>query len=238
MPANGISSKLRAHSMAPGGVTAHCRSHYALELPSNPLVSCTHAASISPSHASPIFFYPPSSRHSCPSAWGYCWFVATFGGLRIAVCVCWYFCFSPYNVTGTCFPRLRLLARLDVCKGPDPSGGRGEMATSHPRCARLFFLHSEPGQDAPARCSVCPTGACSSQMYSAKCFNFNGHRHWSHSSQGHKAGTLTALDTGASGRSVSFKLVRPSSSRNRARASGIQPEMVLGATTAHKGSWC
>ena len=60
-----------------------------------------------------------------------------------------------------------------------PSGGRGEMAMSHPRCARLFFLHSEPSQEAPARHSVCPTGACSSQLYSAKCLFFNGHRHWS-----------------------------------------------------------
>ena len=68
---------------------------------------------------------------------------------------------------------------LTFAKAPDPSGGRGEMAMSHPRCARLFFLHSEPGQDAPARRSVCPTGACSSQLYSAKCMYFNGHRHFS-----------------------------------------------------------
>ena len=29
-----------------------------------------------------------------------------------------------------------------------PSGGRGDMAMSHPRCARPFCLHSEIGQDA------------------------------------------------------------------------------------------
>ena len=45
---------------------------------------------------------------------------------------------------------------------------------SHPRCARLLFLHSEPGQDAPARRSVIPTGACSSQLYSAKCLYLTG----------------------------------------------------------------
>ena len=46
------------------------------------------------------------------------------------------------------------------------------------------------------------------------------------------------VDTGISGRRVSFKLVRLSSSLNRARASGTQPERVLCATTAHEGSWC
>ena len=45
---------------------------------------------------------------------------------------------------------------LTFAKAPDPSGGRGEMAMSHPCCARLLFLHSEPGQDAPARRSVFP----------------------------------------------------------------------------------
>ena len=68
-----------------------------------------------------------------------------------------------------------------------PPGGRGEMAISHPRCARLFILHSEIGQDA-ARSSVCPTGACSSQRHSAKCFNFNGHRQWSRRPQPRESG--------------------------------------------------
>ena len=77
---------------------------------------------------------------------------------------------------------------LTFAKAPDPSRGRGEMAMSHPRCARLFFLHSEPSQDAPARRSVFPTGACSSQLYSAKCLFFNGHRHWSRRPQPRASG--------------------------------------------------
>ena len=66
---------------------------------------------------------------------------------------------------------------------PDPFGCRGEMALSPPRCARLFFLHSETGQNAPA--SVCPTGACSSLLYSAKCLFF-----------------LTGIVTGAAGHNL------------------------------------
>ena len=77
---------------------------------------------------------------------------------------------------------------LTFAKAPDPSRGRGEMAMSHPRCARLLFLHSEPGQDAPARRSVFPTGACSSQLFSAKCLYFNGHRHWSRRPQPRRSG--------------------------------------------------
>ena len=106
-----------------------------------------------------------------------------------------------------------------------PSGGRGEMALSLPRCSRLFFLHSEIGQDDGARCSDCPTGACSSQLYSTKCLYFNGHRHWS----------------GASGRRVSFKLpwlceqLWLSSSRSRARAGGSSVLTVEDSPTVVRG---
>ena len=57
---------------------------------------------------------------------------------------------------------------------------------SHPRCARLFFLHSDFCQDVGARCSDCPTEACSSPrtVWTLTC-----HRD----------------DTGVSGRKVSFK---------------------------------
>ena len=61
--------------------------------------------------------------------WGYCWFVASFGGFCIAVLVCCYYSYTPHDVTGTCFPRDLLLALLEVFKGPwPPLGGRGEMA--------------------------------------------------------------------------------------------------------------
>ena len=43
---------------------------------------------------------------------------------------------------------------------------------SRPRCALLFFLHSEPGQDASARRSVCPTGAFSSPTVQREVFVF------------------------------------------------------------------
>ena len=46
---------------------------------------------------------------------------------------------------------------LDLCNHP------WEMAMSPPRCARLFSPHSDFSQDVGARCSECPTGACSSQ---------------------------------------------------------------------------
>ena len=46
-------------------------------------------------------------------------------------------------------------------------------------------------------------------------------------------------DTGASGRGVSSKLTGLSEQlAGRARPSGKQPEMVLSATAALKGSWC
>ena len=51
-----------------------------------------------------------------------------------------------------------------------PSGGRGEMAMSPPRCALPFSLHGDFSQHVGARCSDCPTGACSSQR---SVFNFN-----------------------------------------------------------------
>ena len=35
---------------------------------------------------------------------------------------------------------------LTFAKAPDPSGGRGEVAMSHPRCARLFFLTASPAR--------------------------------------------------------------------------------------------
>ena len=55
------------------------------------------------------------------------------------------------------FLKFAITDTLNYGSAPDPSGGRGEMAMSHPRCARLFFLHRELGQDVGARCSVCPT---------------------------------------------------------------------------------
>ena len=45
---------------------------------------------------------------------------------------------------------------------PGPSGGRGEIPMSPPRCAPLFSPHSDSSRDVGARCSECPTGACSS----------------------------------------------------------------------------
>ena len=51
------------------------------------------------------------------------------GGFCIAVFVCCYYKYTPYDFTGTSFPRVLLLALLEVCKGPwPPLGGRGEMA--------------------------------------------------------------------------------------------------------------
>ena len=89
-------------------------------------------------------------------------------------CVCgrqWSWDFLKYVIKDT----------LNYGSAPDPFG-RGEMAMSPPRCARLFCLSSEIGQDAPARRSVCPTGAFSSQLYNAKCLYF-----------------LTGIVTGAAG---------------------------------------
>ena len=56
---------------------------------------------------------------------------------------------------------------------PDPFGGRGEMAMSPPRCARLLFLQSDFGQDVGARCSDCPTSARSSQRKARSVGKFN-----------------------------------------------------------------
>ena len=130
-----------------------------------------------------------------PLGLGYCWFVATFGGLCIDVFVC---CVR-FGIPGVAVSRcssLRVLVfiefvywlNLKFASAADPFGGRGERAMSPPRCARLFFLHSELGQDAGARCSVCPTGACSSQLYSAKCLYLTGHRHWSRRPQPRESG--------------------------------------------------
>ena len=48
-----------------------------------------------------------------------CWFVATFGyGFCISVIGLLLLQFSPYDVTGTSFPRDLLLALLEVFKGP------------------------------------------------------------------------------------------------------------------------
>ena len=61
---------------------------------------------------------------------------------------------------------------LNYGSTPDHLGGSREMAMSHPRCARLFVLHSEIGQDVGARRSVCPSGACSSPPHRTKCLYF------------------------------------------------------------------
>ena len=49
---------------------------------------------------------------------------------------------------------------------PGPLGGRGEVAMSPPRCARLFSLRCDFGQDVGARGVKFPA-------YSAKCLEFN-----------------------------------------------------------------
>ena len=94
---------------------------------------------------------------------------------------------------------------------------------SHPRCARLFFLHSELGQDAGARCSECPTGA-QFPTYSAKCLVLL---------------TCHQDDTGASGRRASFKLPGwLSSSRVGSCGSRFRQDTAcegMGAATARKG---
>ena len=54
---------------------------------------------------------------------------------------------------------------VDPCGRGTRFGGRGEMAMSPPRCARLFSPHGDFSQDVGARCSKCPTGACSSQHF-------------------------------------------------------------------------
>ena len=62
---------------------------------------------------------------------------------------------------------------------PDPFQGStedGNVASS--LCTSL--LPPQRARSAGARCPVCPTGACISQLYSANCFFFfKGHRQWS-----------------------------------------------------------
>ena len=78
MPASFSSSELSAHQMAPSGVIAHWRSFRALE-------PTFHSSSEHFAVSCFCFlFKPPSSRHSCPQAWGSCCLVATFGGFRVA----------------------------------------------------------------------------------------------------------------------------------------------------------
>ena len=106
-----------------------------------------------------------------------------------------------------------------------PYKGRGEMAMSPPRCARLFSLHSDFSQDVGARCSERPTVACSSLTFvfflPLTCYRD---------------------DTGASGRRVSFKLTGLSSSRSRARA-GVSDGAALAGIAcsqwkiARTGAW-
>ena len=101
----------------------------------------------------------------------------------------WYCCVSRCSsLRVLVFIEFVYWLNLKFASAPDPFGGRGEMAMSPPRCARLFFLHSELAQDAGARCSVCPTGSCSSQLYSAKCLYLTGHRHWSRRPQPRESG--------------------------------------------------
>ena len=102
------------------------------------------------------------------------------------------------------------------------------MAMLPPRCARLFSPHSDFSQDVGARCSGCPTGACSSQR---KAQSASGRRvSLVPNMKREMFGTLTRHqdDTGFSRRRVSFKLVRPTSSRNRARAGVSVGENVEG----------
>ena len=151
-----------------------------------------------------------------------------FGGVRRFLRVCgyavrgcrWSWDFLKYVITDT----------LNCATTPDPFGCRGEMAVSPPRCARLFSPHTDFSQDVGARFAQSVP-----QVRAVP----NGKRE--------VFGTLTCHrdDTGVSGRGVSLKLVRPSSSRNRARSGvssmltvGRPPARVWRATTAHKGSWC
>ena len=145
-------------------------------------------------------------------------------------CVCgsrWSWDFLKYVITDT----------LNYRSAPDPfwgSRGDGNVASLAVRVSSAWY--SEIGQDAPARrlshrCVQFPTvqrEVFVFQRASSLEPPATTEEEWwrRQSSRGHKAGTLTVLHTGASGRSASFKLVRPSSSRIRARASGIQPERV------------
>ena len=51
-----------------------------------------------------------------------------------------------------------------------PLGSRGDGNVASSLCTSLFSLHGDISQYVGARCTVCPTGACSSQRYSGKVF--------------------------------------------------------------------
>ena len=127
------------------------------------------------------------------------------------------------------------------------------MAMSHPRCARLFFLHSEPGQDVGARLfrvspqvrAVPNCTARSVLILTGIVSGAAGHNReeWRrrHSSQGHKAGTLAVLGTvvgcllssyGRAARVIEHEQEYPACSQWNTAREGMS------ATTAHKGSWC
>ena len=175
-----ISPLVSAHPMALSGVIAYLRGRRALK-PIRAECSSLAPAGVIP-HTSPLFhpsdigaspIFPPSSRHSCPKAWE---LSLARGNVRRLM-------YRRIGIPGIAVMRrtslrvpvfIEFVYWLNLVFGsaPDPFGGRGGMAMSHPRCARLSFLHSEIGQDAPA--SVCLTGACSSLLYSAKCLFLSG----------------------------------------------------------------
>ena len=55
--------------------------------------------------------------------WGYCWFVATFGGFCIAVLVCYYYSFRRMTLRVQVFLEIFYWLSLKFSKAPDPLRG-------------------------------------------------------------------------------------------------------------------
>ena len=111
MPASGISSELSAHQMAPAGAIAHSGPHFQQALFLSFLSS--FVSPLLPLGLGFLLARGNVRSHSC------CSFPMQRSDAYVFPCgFAWYYSYTPYDATGIRFPRLRLLARPDVCKGP------------------------------------------------------------------------------------------------------------------------
>ena len=91
------------------------------------------------STARPLVASSVPSYNSGSTLW-FVLFVWTYCGFCLAVLVSWYYSSTPYDAAGIRFPRLRLLARPDVCKGPWSLRVQRKMAMARASLVRSLLV--------------------------------------------------------------------------------------------------